>query len=290
MRSPEKYFIMQEVGSQNVKDVKLAHKNVSGLVLRERWNRLNPKPGQFNPSFLEAQLARCQRMKKQVILSIYTGSNAPTWIAGPKFGPKGLLAPYPFRPEVCDAYRKLMDHLGTQYKREPSIVGVEIGGPTCPDMSIEMHYNYNPQGLAGYTEEGMRVAWKHCAESVGSAFPDCAVISDGGPAPGGARKSVVTLDLWEYCFARFGERFIASHCALKANTTPTALHHAIVHDWSKRGRPVGFEMACGKLDGNGRPIARFGGSWAKAKALAEKSSARFLKFYQWDVDVLPDWS
>lgn len=289
-RSPRGWFVMQEVGAQNVKDNKLTHPKVSGLCLREKWNRLNPKLGVYNWSFLDKQIDRCVKTNRDIILSIYTGSNAPLWIAGPKFGPSDNVAPYPFDTRMLDAYAVMIEKVGAQYKNESHIVGIEIGGPTCPDMSIEMHYTHSPQKLKGYSEQAMIDAWKACGQEVAKAFPQCAIITDGGPAPGGNRGTRVNTPFYDFMFKEYANRFFVTHCALKANTSISAPHHKLVTDHKKRGGRTGFEAACGQLDGNGRPIKRFGGAWPKARQIAAAAGAEFIKFYQWDVDVLPNFS
>jgi hypothetical protein len=76
-----------------------------------------------------------------------------------------------------------------------------------------------------------------------------------------------------------------SHCALKANTSETAVHHQLVVQMAMRGCPVGFEMIGPSVAGeNGQngPVARFGGTFGQALNIADRAGASWLKIYQGD--------
>lgn len=285
-RQPSGYFVMQEVGGQNIADKKLASGKFTGLVIREHWATLNPASGKYNTTFIDAQLARCKRLGKQAILAIYTGSSAPRWIGGQKFGPEGKEAPVPWSPQMLAAHDAMVARIGQLYANNPTIVAIEIGGPTCPERSLEMHPSNNVQRQKGYSEGAVLQAWMRCGNAFAAAFPNVTLISDGGPFPGG-KKAHVTVAFWDYMRGKYGQRFSASHCSLKAGTIKTGvpLHHQIVLDFAKRGGRVGFEMvgpSLGGTNGEKGPVDRFEGKFSTALSFAKAADAKWLKVYQAD--------
>lgn len=281
VRQPSGYFVMQEVGTQNVKDVKLQSPVFSGIVLRERWSNLAPTPTSHNWAFLDQQIARAKRLDKQFILSIYTGNNAPKWLNVPLYN----AAPYPWDSTMLSAHGQIVASLGARYGRDPHLVGVEIGGPTRgPAGSLEMHLADGLTRQPGYSPERMVNAWVMCIDQYARAFPRCALISDGGVAPGGG-NAAITQTVWSYMTIAYPLQANFSHCALKANTPLTALHHRLVVDMAQQGRRVGFEMvgpSVAGVNGESGPVARFGGTFAQAIVTAQLANAQWLKIYQGD--------
>jgi hypothetical protein len=287
IRQPGGYFVMQQVGAENVSDAKLRSPKWTGIVIRERWSSLAPTPDSYNWDFIDDQVARVKKLDKKYILAIYTGDNDPAWLNVPLH----MGAPYPWDATMLAAHGKMVAELGRRYARDPNLVGVEIGGPTRgPSGSLEMHLAPGITLQDGYSEAALVGAWKKCIDQYASAFPSCALISDGGVAPGGG-KATITRAVFDYLFARYPERANFSHCALKANTPDNALHHAIVVNMAKRGARIGFEMigpSVGGRQGEKGAVRRFGGDFASALQLASRADAKWLKVYQGDERNLPD--
>jgi hypothetical protein len=272
---------MQEVGSQNIKDKKLASPVFSGIVIRQRWGTMNPGPGVYNWTFLDAQVLRARRLGKQYILAIYTGDNSPLWLGVPLF----RMAPYPWDPTMLYWHGQMVAALGARYAVDPYLVGVELSGPTRgPNGSLEMMLADNLTRQPGYSVPAMISAWCQCVDQYGRAFPYCAMISDGGVAPGG-KDATITQAVWNYMYGMYPRQANFSHCALKANTSETAVHHQLVVQMAMHGGRVGFEMIGPSMAGeNGQngPVARFGGTFAQAVDIADRANASWLKIYQGD--------
>jgi hypothetical protein len=287
IRQPSGYFVMQQVGGQNVSEAKLASPKWSGIVIRQRWSAVEPTATTTDWAFVDEQIARAKNHHKKYVLAIYTGDNDPTWLNVPLY----LTAPYPWDPTMLAEHGKMVEMLGKRYADDPDLVGVEIGGPTRgPSGSLEMHLATGLTRQEGYSEAKMIAAWKQCIDQYAAAFPSCALISDGGIAPGGG-KATITQAVFDYLFAKYPDRANFSHCALKANTPEDAIHHAIVVDMGHRGGRVGFEMigpSVGGTNGDNGPVRRFGGEFSQALQLAEHAHARWLKIYQGDERNLPD--
>jgi hypothetical protein len=281
VRQPYGYFVMQEVGSQNIKDSKLSSPVFTGIVLRERWSNVAPTPTTYNWAFLDQQVARCRKYSKKYILAVYTGNNAPKWLNVPLY----KTAPYPWDPTMLAAHGRMVAALGARYASDPNCVGVEIGGPTKgPSGSLEMHLAEGLTRQPGYSPQRMISAWTMCCDQYARAFPYCALISDGGVAPAGG-DATITMGLWNYMAMAYPYQANFSHCALKADTPVTALHHRLVTNMAAQGRRVGFEMvgpSVAGVNGENGPVARFGGPFIDAVLLARMANAQWLKIYQGD--------
>jgi hypothetical protein len=287
IRQPSGFFVMQQVGAQNVPDAKLSSPKWTGIVIRERWSAVEPSEGTMDWKFVDGQVARAKRYGKKYILAIYTGDNDPTWLNVPWY----LGAPYPWDAKMLAAHGRMVEQLGKRYAEDPNLVGVEIGGPTRgPSGSLEMHLATGLAHQEGYSDAKMIAAWKQCIDQYAAAFPSCALISDGGVAPGGG-KATITQAVFDYLFEKYRERANFSHCALKANTPEEAIHHAIVVDMGRGGGRIGFEMigpSAGGVNGENGPVRRFGGDFGQALQLAERAHAQWLKVYQGDERNLPE--
>lgn len=287
IRQPSGFFVMQQVDGQNVNDRKLASPRWTGIVIRERWATLEPKANQFDWMFLDDQIARAKKFGKKYILAIYTGDNDPAWLGVPLY----LSAPYPWDKKMLSEHGKMVAELGKRYANDPDLVGVEIGGPTRgPSGSLEMHLAKGLTFQKDYSEAAVIAAWKQCIGQYAAAFPDCALISDGGMAPGG-RQASISQAVFDYLETTAKNRANFSHCALKANTPESAPHHQLVLNMAKKGARVGFEMvgpSVGGANGEKGDVGRFGGKFEQALELAQRAGAKWLKVYQGDERNLPE--
>ncbi len=286
-RQPTGYFVLQKLGEQNVSDAKLASPKWAGIVIRERWSTVVPSAETFDWSFIDAQVARAKRMNKKYVLGILTGNNAPTWLNVPLY----QTAPFPWDPTMLAAHARMVAELGKRYGSDPNLVGVHVSGPTRgPSGSLEMHMARGLQRQPGYSEARMIAAWKECIDQYAVAFPECAIISKGGVAPGGG-NAAITQAVFDYLFTKYPDRANVSHCALKAGTQINALHHRLVVEMGRRGCRIGFEMVGPSVGGKGgqkESLSRFGGPFEQALRIAKAANAQWLTIYQGDEANLPD--
>jgi len=287
-RQPSGYFVIQSVAAQNVSDAKLASPKWTGIVLRDTWAHVAPTSTTMDWKFLDEQVARARRLKKKYVLGILTGNNAPSWLNVPRY----QSAPYPWDQIMLKAHGQMVAELGQRYGSDPDLVGVHISGPTRgPKGSLEMYLARGLTEQPGYSEARVVGAWKKCIDQYAIAFPDCALISKGGVAPGRG-SAAISQAVFDYLFATYPDRANVSHSALKASTQEAALHHRIVVEMSRRGCRVGFEMVGPSVGGKGGqngPILRFGGPFSRAFEIARQANAKWLTVYQGDEINLPEW-
>ncbi len=286
IRQPTGFFVMQQVDGQNVSDAKLKSGKWTGIVIRERWSTLEPQPNVFNWEFTDAQIARAKKYGKKYILAIYTGDNDPAWLGVSLY----RSAPLPWDVKMLAEHAEMVEKLGERYGHDADLVGVEIGGPTRgPSGSLEMHLATGLTYQSGYSERAVIAAWKQCVDQYAMAFPQCALVSDGGVAPGAGNASI-TQAVFDYLLTKSPDRANFSHCALKANTPEDALHHKLVVAMASRGARIGFEMigpSVGGANGEKGAVRRFGGDFRQALETARKAHAKWLKVYQGDERNLP---
>jgi hypothetical protein len=244
VRTPRGYFALQpgdpavlDAGSKRlVSDEQLQLPQVVGLTIRARWAWLHPSDGRFDFSFLDAQIARCNRLNKRYKLLVMTGANCtPEWIGGAWHAG----APVPWSPDLKKQYAALVAALGKKYADDPLLAGVHITGPTYP--SAEMHPAPGLEGVAGYSDRAMVDAWGASIDAYAAAFPEVACILSISVKPPARRYLGAVV---EYGKQALGERFTLEHNALKANTHPQALHQVFIASQAKGGVRVGFEMVC----------------------------------------------
>lgn len=286
VRQPAGYFVIQAVGSQNIKDVKLSSDAWSGIVIRESWSHLCPLAGVYDWSFLDQQVARARRLDKNYILAIYTGNNAPQWLRVPLY--KG--APYPWDATMLAAHGQMVGALGRRYSSDFNLVAVELSGPTRgPSGSLELHLADGLVKQPGYSPQRVIAAWTQCIDQYAAAFPRCGMISDGGVAPAGG-DATITRNVFNYLYFTYPRQANVSHCALKADMPENALHHSLVVNMAQQGCRVGFEMigpSVAGVNGDGGPVSRFGGEFSDAVDIAGRADAQWLKVYQGDeINVL----
>ena len=254
VRAPRGYFALQpgdpavlQPGSKRlVSDQQLALPHVAGLTIRARWTWLHTAPGKFDFSFLDAQIARCQKLNKPYKILVMTGAaSAPRWIGGAWHAE----APVPWSPQLKQYYGELVAELGKKYAEDPLLFGVHITGPTFP--SAEMHPAPGIESAADYSDAAMIAAWGASIDAYARAFPRCACILSISVKPPAYRylEAVVA-----YGRKQLGERFTLEHNALKANTHPRAPHHVFIEAQAMRGIRVGFEM----VSAASNSAARFG--------------------------------
>jgi hypothetical protein len=252
IRSPRGYFALQpgdpvvlQAGSKRLmSDEQLKLPQVAGLTIRARWAWLHPGDGQFDFSFLDAQVERCGRIGKRYKLLVMTGANcSPEWIGGAWH--RG--APVPWSPELAKHYGELVAELGEKYAGDPLLAGVHITGPTFP--SAEMHPAPGIEGVAGYSDAAMIAAWSAAIDAYAAAFPETACILSISVKPPAVRYLEQVV---EHGKKSLGKRFTLEHNALKSSTHPNAPHHVYIASQAKLGVRVGFEMVCAAANNPGR--------------------------------------
>ena len=268
-------FALKPGDGRDVSDTDLKRPTVAGLTIRVPWSVLNPRPGIYNTTVIDrniAQAQRCGNKPMKLIVQTGRGGASPSWFGGLTY--QG--APLPWSREMLVAYDTLMQELGRKYRYK--FYAVHITGPTYP--SAEMHPAPNLDRVRGYSDAKMVDAWTTAAKSVASAFPDAALplsISVQKPVNRYVDATINKIRL------NVGSRLVLQHNALKANTTVTAPHHQLVMKYRQLGVRVAFEMACSAVN----EPTRFGSrNVMDGVIVGRNSGAEFLDIYPPDLGGL----
>lgn len=155
----------KEYSSSEVEQI-LGNPAVSGLVLRQYWEDLEPREGQFNFSSINDALARAKSAGKKVSLIIVPGLFSPAWLLskipscdpylGQSFNPsqkvdcgqvtfdvpygrqhgRSRQLPLPWNAVYKSAWTKFLESFGKQYNSSDTFVSIAVAGPTS--VSAEM--------------------------------------------------------------------------------------------------------------------------------------------------------
>ena len=156
--------------------------DIAGFVLRDNWSYVNPAPGVYNWSRLDAAISKVVAAGKQFKLTIFTGVMAPDWLyqtgmqsmnfveeAGGMRPPGTYRMPVPWDPVMLGYYDNLLSEMSAHFGSNANLVGVNLGGPT--QYSVEMHLPPEVATQPGYSSAAIRGAWDHVLTTYAGLFP-----------------------------------------------------------------------------------------------------------------------
>jgi hypothetical protein len=163
----------------------LSRPYVSGVSIRTTWESVEPAEGQFDWSYIDAQLATAEAAGKQVILRVMAGIYTPRWVydAGAEsidltgqnrnsslFG-QGFRIPLPWDAVLLDRWDGLVSALGERYGGREAIYAVSMAGPTGLTSEMILPQGEEAWAAAGYTDDKLIAAWTTTIDAYASAFP-----------------------------------------------------------------------------------------------------------------------
>lgn len=216
-------------------NTELGNKNISFIVLRDRWSYLEKTKGKYNFDYLLGQMERCIKFNKPFTISIMTGDDC-----NPDYLPKKQ----PWATAITTRYellhhelRKAMTDRGIDFTK---VVGIWITGPTVP--SQEMHLN-GAEKFAGYSAAKMESAWHDAItviERVWGDLPTRFILSISGQNP--VFKFYLNNIILKV-LDTFGSNSVAfQHNSLGTQTSLGSNHHKKLLELHKKGYVVGSEQ------------------------------------------------
>jgi hypothetical protein len=166
---------------------------LTGTTITLDWSAVEPQPGRYDWSLLDASIAPWQEAGKHVIVRISAGSDAswgsgagaatPGWVYDLGVGridDDGSVLPAYWDPAFVSAYAGFIRAYGARYDGDPSTAFVEMGigegGETLPDTQLDTdrlallsRYGYDDQRWLEYV--------KTVAGAYRLAFPRTAVVA-----------------------------------------------------------------------------------------------------------------
>jgi hypothetical protein len=295
-------------------DTVLANPDVMGVSIRYGWFELEPTEGDFDWTFLDAEVARIAAAGKQVLLRIGTMSGRPDWVttavrrAGGKFftfDDNGVETSIPvfWDPTFLAKKKALIAAVGKRFTRNPAvaIVTASFANATSEDWNVpHTATDIDNWFDVGYTTARLLDAGEQIIDATMAAFPNQYVaLAIGGNGHTGATGNLdPTADyVAENAIATAGEswpgRLIPQINSLSTFNPASPGPEGSIWNLLWNSRPdVGAQMVFWCFD---EPTYRVnGGEPGKpAKVLTECVDAavsyelNYIEIYQKDVINLP---
>ena len=274
--APGLLFVLQAVDRPNVTDRQLAA--ADGLSIRVMWKSVEPKPGEFDWTFLDQQVARCQQQQKKFQLRLMCGGLTPAWYFENEGGlsyetPEGAATKMglPWSAYLQQRLDTVYAAMGARYSDHPLLHTVHISGVS--GWSAEMHESPELVQHRDYSIARMVFAWSSLAQTIKSHFPAAYISLNLTNEP-------CTADVVEECQLILGDNAVFQHNSLKASTKPLAPHHQWIVQLGRQGWKTAFQMVGPSVN-----QARFGGPLEDAYQLGNQTSPLFYEIYRSDVPL-----
>jgi hypothetical protein len=277
-------FVMRPgVGAITLPSSLLTNPEVTGFVLRDTWANVNPAPGVYDWSRLDAAISTTVAAGKEFKLVILTGTSAPTWLYsqgvqsmtfvdnGSGSVPAGTYTmPVPWDPTMLADYGNLLTAMYQHFGSNSNLVAVDLGGPTR--YSVETHLPNEVMSLPGYSPNLIVNAWSTVFEEFasepwharGAVDLSNAFNAADGIAPQVAANAVSIL----------GDHVSLQDDALNAlSTLPSYNIQQLVVHYAQLGVFTGYEEVYASTQ------AGFGGSFSAAWQTLLNSGGRFVNLY-----------
>lgn len=238
--NPSGYGLLQG-GSRNnsLTNAQIAHPKISFIVLRDRWNAVEKRPGVYDFTYLASQVRRCRAAGKGYFVAVMTGGGStPDFVPGPRY--KGCIVPW--APAIPEHYSRLMAALAdfdvdsVKLSKDVNNVGVWCTGPTVP--SQELHLN-GMERARGFSPTGIVSNWKQCIAATKASFSDKpGILSVSGQAAVLKYQPQIIAAME----TTYGKAACWQHNSLGTQTNVNAAHHQVVLGQKRKGYCVGAEM------------------------------------------------
>jgi hypothetical protein len=169
----------------------------SGVYVRLVWAQVEPAPGRYDWSLLDAALARATAAGKKVSLSVIAGGRSPTWLAGQGVqvvevaAARGanrtcdrIAVPVPWDAGYQKAYARMQAAVAARVRARGAWDAVRIVkltgiGRITEELRLPITVRADPCGgdpsgqwrQAGYTPERAVAAWRVLADATARGFP-----------------------------------------------------------------------------------------------------------------------
>lgn len=229
--------------NQPVPSSVLAHPEVSTIVLRSTWPTVEPRPGAFDFSYLEGQLARVASAGKQASLVISSGGvNTPDWLRqstpqmlrfrdGVRFHAtygQWLEIPTFWDPVLLAAQTRLIVAMGERLATSPglALVSVQCANATTDDWNIPADADaVAAWRTAGFDEARLAASCQTLLDATARAFPHQLVRMAVGTVPGPLNTGnphAVAQAILAHAQARWPDRVVLQRHNLSANSPHTS--------------------------------------------------------------------
>jgi Beta-galactosidase len=273
--------------------------NVTGVVLRTNWAKVEPAEGNYNWGFLDQGLALARQHHKLVSITVVAGAAArsPDWIFNKGAKPFMVTGqgpmPAPWDPVFRQSWSTFVQALAARYDESPLVAYVTMGGP---GRGEELYLTHTPIDVDELNSAGGIENWIKAVNSVTDTYAAAFkytpfIYALGAPVPqpagGQAMRAIIN-----YGVSNYPGRFGIKHDGLAPNylmsparqrLNPGALRFPYETKSFAASEipalsakcPVGFQMLA--ASGSGRRMEA--GSLQFALDIGLKLRAHFIEVY-----------
>jgi len=267
---------------------------IAGWLVRPGWDKVEPREGEYDWSYAEAEIALTRKLKKKITLAVLGGPQTPAWVyqAGaaqfaftPRLG-NGRDARI---PPIWDGvylrkWAACIRALGREFGDDDTVVLVHMTGATANGLEMQLPFlprDREQWDKLGYAPEKLIGAWKQIIDAFADAFPGKPLDIDVHPVLG---TDKVAEEVAAYGSGKLGKRFGIFGGWLSGFDAQRDPYHAGMHDIARAYGPRGF-CAFQMIASAMRTPGQFAGGGLKA-AFEQGLSWNARYFEIWETDAM----
>ena len=265
--------------------------HVDGVLLRTHWNKIQPRPGDIDWSFLDQGVALAAKYHKKVGLLITAGVTTPRWVyaagarrftvekMGKPMGSVPMQQPLPWDPVFKAKWGEVIREFGARYDSNPQVAYVIMGGS---GRKAESFFASAPEDVVEFYRIGGLASWKAGVEWItdqyAKQFRSTPFLLDlGAPVPNPQGRAALA-DVCEYGAKTYPHRFGVKSDGLTANYNLSSFGAKEVRSLTD-ATTVGFQMS---LPSKGRVNPQGGSLLGDALKFGISCGAHFIEVYAVD--------
>lgn len=232
--------------------MRLLEKNphISGILLNEDWQTLEPTPGKYDWKNLDDAVALVRSHKRFYKLKLHPGTSTPDWVyakGAAAFGTLGtnphrkstykkpLRLPVPWDPVFLRHYEGLIRAAGARYADDPRCAGVTIAGANY--QSAETHLPKEPADRDKWDQlnylEHLPRAYRRLIDIFAAAFPKQQLCLHAAVAI--RRDDGVIDSVIADAAKRYPDRFTLQNCQLSGKRDNASLYsYGLIQQYTGR--------------------------------------------------------
>ncbi len=291
---------------RSVSQQALASPKVDGVLIRLRWNDVEPKEGQYQWDRLDEELRRVASARKKASVLLMAGIGTPDWVyaAGAQsftlpprrddgerrfqplrskrpegdssYNPGGTF-PIPWDTVFIEKWTRLISQFGSRYRDNPTITLVHMAGPgKVAEMAL---FGDRRRWIeSGFTRERYINAWKRVIDAYNTAFPrsfmDVGIHTVLGDA-------TIPEDIAKYASGQMGARFglFAAWLSAREPHGEMIRLHDLIRQYSRTSF-AGYQMVWSASEDT---QDRMGGPLQTAIDTGLRDGARYFEIYEQDI-------
>jgi hypothetical protein len=276
---PHGYYVLRSAASDGVTPQAIIDDpKVAGVSLRRKWVSVNPRPGVYNWSYFDREIARIAKAGKEVQLHVDCDADGiPSWLVSDEYQfrdknsnhttfNKLLWLPVPWDEDFLYAWTRFILAFGAHYDGHPDVVAVHVGGPNR--HGSECSWPPEVKKVKGYSEAVHLEVWDTVFSTYREAFPNtCIILNLAHPIDQEQKLTKPVLDQFMNSIGMAG----AQHNSLNASSSLNYDVHKLIHDLGRSGRPVGFQQR-----------EALGSGFDKSVVTAKAAKASWIEIYEPD--------